>query len=77
MIGFERIVFMKEHINECILVSVDFDENGKSVLTVGRQRYGKVDVINAFEGQEAKDLYDRLITKKEEDDFSKYMNKPE
>ena len=55
---------MKEHINECILVSVDFDENSKGVLTVGRQRYGKVDVINTFEGQEAKDLYDRLITKK-------------
>jgi hypothetical protein len=50
-------------INECILVSVDFtngDEN--RILLVGRQKEGFVEVINAFQGQEAQDLYDKLTT---------------
>jgi hypothetical protein len=32
------------------------------VLIVGRQKNGKVDVINAFQGQEAIDIYKKLIT---------------
>lgn len=30
----------------------------------GRQKEGKVDVINAFQGQEAIDIYNKLITVK-------------
>ena len=53
------------HENECLLVGVDFtrDEDA-GVLIVGRQTGGKVDIINAFEGQEAADLYRKLITVK-------------
>lgn len=50
---------------DCILVSFD-DSNGidDCVLVVGRQKPGKaVDIINAFQGKEAKDLYRKLITK--------------
>ncbi len=52
-------------VNECLLVSVDFT-NGKDVgiLLVGRQKEGKVNIINAFQGQEAIDIYKKPITVK-------------
>ena len=54
--------------NECLLVSVSFtheDEDG-GVLVVGRQKPRQdVEIINAFQGKEAQDLYLKLITKKE------------
>ena len=57
-------------VNECLLVSVDFT-NGKDVgvMIVGRKK-DKVDVeiINAFQGEEAYDLYKKLITKEEAKD---------
>lgn len=50
-------------VNECLLVSVDFTQGKDTgVLIVGRQKKGKVDVINAFQGQEAIDIYKKLIT---------------
>lgn len=54
---------------DCILVSVDFSrgEDGKDheVMVVGRQKPGKpVKIINAFQGEEVKKLYEKLITKK-------------
>lgn len=50
-------------VNECLLVSVDFTKGvGTGVLIVGRQKNGKVDIINAFQGQEAADIYRKLIT---------------
>lgn len=50
-------------VNECLLVSVDFTQGEDTgVLIVGRQKKGKVDVINAFQGQEAIDIYKKLIT---------------
>lgn len=53
------------HVNECLLVGVDFTRGEDvGVLIVGRQTGGKVDIINAFEGQEAADLYRKLITVK-------------
>lgn len=54
-------------VNECLLVGVDFT-NGKDVgvLIVGRQKPGhNVEIVNAFQGEEAYDLYLKLITKKE------------
>lgn len=56
-------------VNECLLVSVDFTKGADTgVLIVGRQKGGKVDIINAFQGREAIDIYRKLITvnKKEE-----------
>lgn len=50
-----------------LLVGFDFT-NGKdkSILIVGRKRPNEsVEIINAFEGQEAVDLYEKLITKQE------------
>lgn len=54
---------------ECILVSYD-NSNGldRSVLIVGRQRKGKpVEIINAFQNEEANELWERLITKKKQE----------
>lgn len=58
---------MADKIADCILVSVDFSrgiENG--VLIVGRKAKRKdVEIINALQGQEALDLYNKLVTRKE------------
>lgn len=55
-------------INEAIIVSVDFTNQDKGVLVVGRPRKGGVPkIINAFQGKEAYDLYMKLITPKEKE----------
>lgn len=53
-------------VNECLLVSVDFTKGEDTgVLIVGRQeKEGKVNIVNAFQGQEAIDIYKKLITVK-------------
>jgi hypothetical protein len=54
-------------VNECLLVSVDFTKGEDvGVLIVGRQNNGKIDIINAFQGTEAADIYRKLITVKKE-----------
>lgn len=53
-------------VNESLLVGVDFT-NGKDigVLIVGRKNPGQsVEIINAFQGKEAEELYNKLIGKK-------------
>lgn len=53
-------------INENLLIGVDFT-NGEDVgvLIVGRKRPNQsVDIINAFQGKEAYELYNKLIDKK-------------
>lgn len=58
----------KLKVNECLLVSVDFNRGvDVGVLIVGRQRNGKVDIVNAFQGQEAEEIYRKLITVKKGD----------
>ena len=52
------------NLSGSIIVGYDFSESDNGVLIVGKQDKGKVKVINAFEGREAKELLDRLITKK-------------
>ena len=54
---------------DSILVSVDFsNKDGTGVLIVGRKRMNQsVDIINAFEGDEARELYERLVTKKKKE----------
>lgn len=50
---------------DTLLVSVDLESiNGDiSVLIVGRKRPNQsVEIINAFQGEEAVELYNRLIT---------------
>ena len=53
---------------DIILVSYDFTHGkDQSVLIVGRKTPGQaVDIINAFQGEEAEELYKRLTTKKGE-----------
>jgi hypothetical protein len=50
-----------------VIVSWDFSHGkDKTIVLVGEQNNGKVDVINAFQGQEALDIYNKLTTKKGE-----------
>lgn len=50
-----------------VIVSWDFS-NGpdKNIAIVGRQKDGKVELINAFQGPEAYDLVEKLIIKRKE-----------
>lgn len=55
-------------VNESVIVSVDFTRGvDVGVLIVGRKNpeTKTVDIINAFQGEEAYWLYQRLITQKE------------
>ena len=54
-------------VNESLIIGVDFT-NGRDagILIVGRKKPKQdVEVINAFQGEEARELYLKLITKKE------------
>lgn len=46
-----------------VIVSWDFS-NGKdvSIVIVGEQKNGKVEIVNAFQGKEAEELYLKLTT---------------
>ena len=59
---------MKNSITDTILVGFNRYKNGdNTVLIVGRKRPNEsVDIINAFEGDEALELYRRLVTKKDD-----------
>ena len=54
-------------INDAIIVSIDYNESeNNGVLLVGqRRRGGGIDIINAFSGNEALELYKKLVTVKE------------
>lgn len=52
---------------DTLLVSVNFSGEGVGVLLVGRKKKKQaVDIINAFQGEDAKKIYEMLVTKKEE-----------
>ena len=57
-----------KRISDTLLVSIDFSHGEDvGVLVVGRKRLNEsVDIVNAFQGWEARDLYERLTKKKEE-----------
>lgn len=48
------------------IIGYDFS-NGKdkSVLIVGTQKDGKMNIVNAFQGEDAEAMYELLTTKKE------------
>lgn len=57
-------------------ILVGFDIDGKNedtaVLIVGKKNLNEsVTIINAFKGEEAVELYNRLITKKEKENVSR------
>lgn len=55
-----------EKTHGAVIVSWDFSHAyDKHILLVGMKKPGKdVDVINAFQGKEAHDIYDKLMTVK-------------
>lgn len=47
-----------------VIVSWDFSHGQDvGVLIVGEQKRGKVEIVNAFQGAEAEELYKKLTTK--------------
>lgn len=54
------------NVNKSYIVGVDFTRGENTgVLIVGEQVDGKVNIVNAFQGEEAYNLFKKLITKKE------------
>lgn len=59
---------MKEfETNGAVIVSWDFSHGDTGVLIVGRQKNKEVTVINAFQGEEARAIYEKLTTRKKGD----------
>lgn len=55
-----------KYLSDTLLIGVDFSEKDTGVLIVGKKRLNEsVEIINAFQGEEARELYEKLITKKE------------
>ena len=56
------------HINTAFTVAVDFSEKDKGVLIVGKtDEKGRMKIINAFEGEEAYELFQKLKKKKKKE----------
>lgn len=57
-----------EPLNDTLLVSIDIREGGSALMLVGRKRKGEMlEIINTVQGEEAKDIYNKLTTKKEKE----------
>ena len=55
------------HINESIIVSVHICDNGDNpIMVIGKQNKGRMDIINALEGEEVVVLWNRLTCKEVE-----------
>lgn len=52
--------------SDVLLVSFDYTHGDIPVLIVGKNDKGGLDIINAFKGEEAKELYQKLTAKKGE-----------
>ena len=55
-----------KHLTDALICSIDF-EGDHGVLIVGRQnlKTGDLYIVNAFQGEEAMELYAKLTTKQE------------
>ena len=52
-------------LSDAVVVSIDMSRGiDNDVMIVGRQTNGKMEVINAFQGAEARMLWQKLVTKK-------------
>lgn len=52
--------------NGCFVVSWDFNHGeDKDLVIVGERDNGELKIINGFQGQEARDIYEKLSTAKE------------
>ena len=54
-------------VSESLIIGIDISENGDTAtLIVSKKQPGKVtEIVNTFQGEEATELYMKLITKKE------------
>jgi hypothetical protein len=53
-----------------VIVSFDYNEpKDNAVLIVGRRLFnGETQIINSYQGQEAKDLWNKLVTQKKKEE---------
>ena len=59
------------NLSDTLLVSISFSDKDTGVLVVGRKRKNKsIDIVNAFQGDEALELYKKLVTQKEKNNES-------
>ena len=59
------------NLSDTLLVSISFSDKDVGVLVVGRKRKNQsIEIINAFQGDEALELYKKLVTKKEKSNES-------
>lgn len=50
------------HLTASFIVSFDFSDKGGSVCIVGQQEKGKMNIVNAFQGEEAVEIFKKLST---------------
>ena len=54
------------NLSDTLLVSISFSDKDTGVFIVGRKRKNQsIEIVNAFQGDEALDLYKKLVTQKE------------
>lgn len=57
---------MKNETNGAFVVSWDFSrEENKDLVIVGERKNGIMEIVNAFQGKDARDIYERLSKKEE------------
>ena len=56
-----------EEVYGSIIIGYNFKDNDHGVLVVGMQDKGSIDIIDAFQDKEARDLLHRLIGDKNGD----------
>lgn len=55
---------MNNETNGAFVVSWDFSrEEDKNLVIVGERKNGVMEVVNAFQGKDARDIYERLSKK--------------
>lgn len=59
------------NLSDTLLVSISFSDKDTGVLVVGRKRKNQsIEIVNAFQGDKALELYKKLVTKKEKSNES-------
>lgn len=54
------------NLSDTLLVAIDFHDPDHGVLIVGRKKPKQaLEIVNAFQDEEALELYKKLVTKKE------------
>lgn len=51
-------------LNGSLIIGYDFSKEDSPLLVVGLQKDGKMDILNAIVGPDAKRLFNELITRK-------------